>query len=462
MTLHVKDGGTWKTPVVSGVSVKDAGTWKTVTDMYVKKDSTWIKFYPAFTTPPPPETSITVTVSPTIASGSGTAGTVTSNSVTASASGGTGPYTYNWTRVSGDDIVATASNNATTAFSATVANGQTKRAIFRVEAADSAKKSATKEVEVTLSASGSALSAYSTPSAVSATITGAGTATTNSASAIASGGSGSYTYSWTIVSGTCTIASPNSSATQFYRTLTNGQTAFATAKCTVTDTGGATVDTSTVSISFTSNSASSPLSATRSPATLSQTGTWTSGNLNLTTSSCSVSASGGTPGYTYSWSRVSGSALVNITSPSSSSTTFNTSFNGGGQTRSAVFKCTVTDAASNVVDTDTVSVTFNSLQALAANSGPTANSASSSSDPVFSSGYTCVASGGVGPYTYTWQYVSGSTAMSIGNVNNATTAFFWNSLGVPGTISANYRCVVTDSNGTSVNSNAVVVQLTRT
>lgn len=70
-----------------------------------------------------------------------------------------------------------------------------------------------------------------------------------------------------------------------------------------------------------------------------------------------VTPTGGVPGYTYSWSRVSGSTAITALS----STSYSTYFQGlvsVGSTDTAVFKCTVTDSASNTVDTVNVNVSL--------------------------------------------------------------------------------------------------------
>jgi hypothetical protein len=56
-----------------------------------------------------------------------------------------------------------------------------------------------------------------------------------------------------------------------------------------------------------------------------------------------VVASGGTPGYTYAWSRVSGDSTIACTSPTSASTTFSRS-SAIAHTYTAVWKCVVTDS----------------------------------------------------------------------------------------------------------------------
>lgn len=463
MTFHVKDGGTWKAPVSSGVSVKDAGTWKTVDEIWAKKDNTWIKFYPTYDAPGPPDTSVTASASPTTATGTRTGtGTVTTNTVTISASGGSGPYTYLWTRLSGDVFNISAPTAATTSFNASVTAGSTLTASYQCTIRDGAGRSTTVTVSVTASATVSPLAASRSPATLSTTISGAGTATTASCSVTASGGSGSYTYLWTIQDGSFTINSPNTASTSFSKPLSNGQIASGDAYCTVTDSAGATVQTLTVHLEFESIDNIPDLSASRTPATLTKTGIYVSGTLTLTTTACVASPSGGVATYTYLWTRVSGSSSINITSATSASTTFSSAFTGGGQLRSAVFKCTIQDSAGQTADTATVSVTIQSLLALSASASPTSNTKSSSFDPVISDGYNCISSGGVAPHEYLWERVSGSTAITIGNPTNSVTSFLWNSLGTPGTVSANFRCKVIDDAGTIVYSNSVVVQLTRT
>ena len=100
---------------------------------------------------------LNVTATPTTArrtqstSGGGPV-TLTTPTVTAEAAGGVGPYTYAWTRISGDSaITATAPSAATTAFTASLAVDETKIAMFRVTATDTATgATATADVSVIL------------------------------------------------------------------------------------------------------------------------------------------------------------------------------------------------------------------------------------------------------------------------------------------------------------------------
>lgn len=71
----------------------------------------------------------------------------------------------------------------------------------------------------------------------------------------------------------------------------------------------------------------------------------------LTTNTVVITAVGGAPGYTYSWARVSGDATITCNSPSAASTTFSATVTVA-TTKTAVWRCTVTDAVANVTTLD--------------------------------------------------------------------------------------------------------------
>jgi len=74
-----------------------------------------------------------------------------------------------------------------------------------------------------------------------------------------------------------------------------------------------------------------------------------------------VTVQGGQPPYTYEWVRVSGSILVSPQSASNFSTRFYSNITAVGAERTAVYKCTVTDANAFTVDTNTVSIYLTSV-----------------------------------------------------------------------------------------------------
>lgn len=74
-----------------------------------------------------------------------------------------------------------------------------------------------------------------------------------------------------------------------------------------------------------------------------------------TSDSVTVTVTGGTGPYTYSWARLSGSAAIYADSSTSASTTFSASICFG--TRSGVWRCTVTDSLSATATVD-VSITL--------------------------------------------------------------------------------------------------------
>lgn len=76
-----------------------------------------------------------------------------------------------------------------------------------------------------------------------------------------------------------------------------------------------------------------------------------------------VTAQGGGPPYTYTWSRVSGSTAIFPENSTSASTLFYAYFSALG-TKAAVYKCTVLDALAATVDTNTVTITLDTDNSL--------------------------------------------------------------------------------------------------
>jgi gliding motility-associated-like protein len=197
---------------------------------------------------------------------------------------------------------------------------------------------------------------------------------TGTASVTASGGNGVYTYAWAPSGGNA------SSATGL---CTGNYT------CTITDGLGATT-TATFNIT-------QPASA------VSASGNATNPACNGGTGSATVTATGGTPGYTYAWSPSGG------TSSSASGLAANN------------YTCTITDA-NGCTTTQSFSIT-----------APPAITATTASTPATcgnNNGSASVsASGGTGVLTYAWA-PSGGTAATENNIAGG-----------------NYTCTVTDANG---------------
>lgn len=78
--------------------------------------------------------------------GSGTTGTAS----VVTASGGTSPYTYAWTKVSGDTLTVTSATSASTTFSGTPGANNTLQAVYRCTVTDDVAATTTVDVNVTI------------------------------------------------------------------------------------------------------------------------------------------------------------------------------------------------------------------------------------------------------------------------------------------------------------------------
>lgn len=65
----------------------------------------------------------------------------------------------------------------------------------------------------------------------------------------------------------------------------------------------------------------------------------------VVSNSTTVTATGGTGPYTYSWARITGASAVNVSNPANPTVSFNANVNKNGA-RSATYRCVVTDAVS--------------------------------------------------------------------------------------------------------------------
>lgn len=83
----------------------------------------------------------------------------------------------------------------------------------------------------------------------------------------------------------------------------------------------------------------------------------TVGGTVVTSEPSMVTATGGVLPYTYTWTRTSGDTAIYAETPTGAYTYFASTFLSA-DSRVATFKCTVTDAAATVIDTNIVSVTL--------------------------------------------------------------------------------------------------------
>jgi gliding motility-associated-like protein len=281
---------------------------------------------------------------------------------TVTVSGGTTPYSYSWAPTGGNNATATGLTAGNYTCTITDANGCTLQKTFNITQAGSLT---------------------ATTSQVNILCNGAGT---GSATVSVSGGTPGYTYAWTPTGGNNATAS----------NLTAGNYT-----CTITDANNCNLQKT-----FT---LTQPSAVT---ATTSQTNVTCNGAGNGT---ASVTASGGVPGYTYSWTPSGGNAA------SASSLVPGT------------YTCTITDA-----NNCTLQKTFTITQ-------PGVLSATISHTDITCYGAgngtaTVTVSGGTTPYSYSWAPSGG---------NNATA----NNL-----VPATYTCTITDANGCTTSQSVAVTQ----
>lgn len=356
-------------------------------------------------------------------------------SASVTASGGTGPYTYSWSPSGGTGASATGLCATNYTCTITDANGCTTTRTFTI----------TQPPAITL-----------TPTQTNVTCFGQCTGT---ASVSATGGTGTYTYAWAPSGGTgasatglcagnytVTVSSPaGCTATQTFTitqppaiTLTPTQTnILCNAQCTgvasVTATGGtgtftyawapsggtASSATNLCAGLYTVTVTSGPAGCTATQtfnitqptaltATQSQTNILCNGQC---TGVASVTASGGTSPYSYSWAPSGGTG------------------SSAGSLCVGSYTCTITDANGC---TTTRSFTITQPTAL------TASTSFTQATCGMSNGSASVSvSGGVGPYSYSWAPSGGTAATATGLASNLYTVTFTDANGCTGTATVN-------------------------
>ncbi|GAB4131787.1 MAG: hypothetical protein Fur0041_02490 [Bacteroidia bacterium] len=301
----------------------------------------------------PTTSALTITTSSTQATCSNCNGSATVTGVT----GGSGPYTYSWAPSGGTGATATGLCPGT--YTVTVT-------------ANAGCLTSTAAVTITSAGGGLTLSGTQTNVLCNGQCTGSATNTVT-------GGTAPFTFTWSPAAANSTVGNNNTGTGLCAGTYT----------VNVTDVNGCTG-----SRTFT---ITQPTALT---ATQTQTNVLCNGG---STGSAAVTASGGTPGYTYSWA------------PSGGTGATATGLAAGNYT------CTITDANGCFI-TRTFSITQ-----------PTALSATQSQTNILCNGGTGSAavtpSGGTPGYTYSWAPSGGTGATATGLTVG------------------NYTCTITDANG---------------
>ena len=375
------------------------------------------------------------------------------------ASGGTGPYTYSWSPSAGLSCTTCANPNA----------NPSSTASYTVTVTDANNCSDNDQMTVTVGSGPSA-------EAGSNQNISCGAITTIGGSPTASGGTGPYTYSWSPGAGlSCTTcANPNanpSSTTSYTVTVTDANNCSDNDQMTVTVGSGPSANAGSdqtiscgastplggaptasggtapysylwspaLSLSCTNcaNPMASPLGTTTYTLTVTDANNCTgsdqvtvtigtapsadAGNDQNIPCNGSVSiggsptATGGTGPYTYSWSPTNGLSCSNCANPTA------------GPTGTTTYTVTVTDA-NNCIGTDQVSVTVNSAPTAEAGADATITAGDS-----VQIGGAPTASGGLGPYLYSW---SPTSYLSCSNCPNPIAS---------PVVSATYTVTVTDA-----------------
>lgn len=123
--IYVKTGGAFE-PVLQPY-VKDGGSWEPVLNAWTKTAGAWELIWTGFTVAATPASETVETDLPT----------VSSSLFTATPTGGVGPFTYAWSKVSGDSIVITTPTLQTTRFQAnTMTSGSSRSAVFECAVTD--------------------------------------------------------------------------------------------------------------------------------------------------------------------------------------------------------------------------------------------------------------------------------------------------------------------------------------
>lgn len=344
---------------------------------------------------------------------------------TPTAAGGVPPYSFSWTRVTGTRITASGSNPVT--FGATLNWSENLTETFRVTATDSAGNSATRDVNVTFTTP--AQLTVTGPASVSGSRPNPGTLTVNT-TPTASGGTPPYSYGWARIAGS-RIGVAGSNPATLSASVNWSENFTETFRVTTTDAAGVTA-TRDVNVTFTTPA---QLLSSISPTIVRATRT----GAGFVSATASVSASGGTPGYSFVWARETGSIIA---VSGGQTATFSATL-AEGQSVTERFRVTVSDAAG------VQSISY--VDATLAAPGPLSVSASPSTVSGFrwgAGGMSCwttlTPAGGLAPHTFSIARLTGSRITA--NVS-ANTVQFSVSLNGFDNVQESFRITVVDSTG---------------
>ncbi len=280
----------------------------------------------------------------------------------------------------------------------------------------------------------------------------------NPVSVVATGGSGGYTYAWSRVSGLVDIVAtdPIAATTRFQAAanIPSGESRSAEFRVTVTDSEGFSATSGVINVELT-NDAAAQFDVSLLPTTLTAQGQ----NSTVVTSDCQVTVLGGTPPFTYQWQRLSGDGAITAVDP----TDFVTAFTATIPVSSvqASFFCEVTDATTRTARTGTVLVSIERTAAppaLVASVIPSSIDELGPGPTIITQQAIATGSGGVPPYTYLWERVTG-TLITADDPTSDRTAF----RATPPDIMpylATFTCTITDSVGQEA-TDTVSVTITR-
>ncbi|MGE5563125.1 MAG: hypothetical protein ACM3ZV_07415 [Bacillota bacterium] len=224
------------------------------------------------------------------------------------------------------------------------------------------------------------------------------TATITSAAitAVASGNTGAVTFAWTKKSGDALTTVTPDAATTAFRGANMVVGEVRTATFTVTATDDATGAVATDDVTVTVRRVSQPV-ATPSTTSVSATGTTST----VTTATVAITVTGGTAPFTHNWAKISG-AGISAVSPTSKDTAFRAVNLNTGDSRSATFRYTVTDANGIQASCDVAVTIRRTSSATPPTFTPAAGDYSAAGEGSAAFSFTCDRTA-----TWTWQRTSG-------------------------------------------------------